>query len=84
MNGESGAIWGTCDDDPTCMEATMPVSFAVAMTGSQYRSGSWIVGRPSGAGFSEKAKAVTPFAAIRSISLAASAGSHMGISISGM
>ena len=37
-----------------------------------------------GAGFSENANAVTPLAPIRSISLAASAGSHIGISISGM
>ncbi len=35
MNGESGAIDGTCDDDPTCMEATIPSSFAADMTGSQ-------------------------------------------------
>ena len=62
----------------------MPSSFAVAITGSQYPSTSWMVGRPSGAGFSEKAKAVTPLAAIRSISFAASAGSHMGINIRGM
>ena len=43
-----------------------------------------MVGRPSGAGFSEKAKAVAPLAAMRSISLAARCGSHIGISISGM
>ena len=35
MNGESGAIWGTCDDEPTCIDATMPSSLAAAMTGSQ-------------------------------------------------
>ena len=35
MNGESGAICGTCDDEPTCMQATMPRSEAAAMTGSQ-------------------------------------------------
>ena len=43
-----------------------------------------MVGSPMGAGFSENAKAVTPLAAMRSISLAASGGSHIGISISGM
>ena len=35
MNGESGAICGTWDDDPTCMDATMPSPFAVDITGSQ-------------------------------------------------
>ena len=43
-----------------------------------------MVGSPSGAGFSEKQKAVAPFAAQRSISSAASGGSHIGISINGM
>ena len=43
-----------------------------------------MVGSPSGAGFSEKQKAVAPFAAQRSISSAASGGSHIGISVSGM
>ena len=23
MNGESGAIWGICDDEPTCIDATI-------------------------------------------------------------
>jgi hypothetical protein len=35
MNGESGAIWGIVDDDPTCIQATIWVSDAVDMTGSQ-------------------------------------------------
>ena len=35
MNGESGAICGTWDEDPTCIDATIPSSLAVAMTGSQ-------------------------------------------------
>ena len=43
-----------------------------------------MVGSPMGAGFSEKANAVTPLAAIRSISLAAKGGSHIGISMRGM
>ena len=45
MNGESGAIVGTCDDEPTCMHTTISRSFAAAITGSQYRSGSWMVGQ---------------------------------------
>jgi hypothetical protein len=43
-----------------------------------------MVGRPSGAGFSEKANAVAPFATQRSISLEARAGSHIGIRTSGI
>ena len=35
MNGASGAIFGTCDEDPTCMHATICNSEAAAMTGSQ-------------------------------------------------
>ena len=35
MNGESGAIVGTCDDDPTCMHTTISRSLAAAITGSQ-------------------------------------------------
>ncbi len=84
MNGASGAICGICDDDPTCIDATISSSFAVDITGSQYRSLSWIVGSPSGAGFSEKANAVTPRSAMRPISSAARCGSHIGISINGM
>ena len=37
IKGESGAIWGTWEEDPTCIEATIPSSDAVDMTGSQYR-----------------------------------------------
>ena len=43
-----------------------------------------IVGRPSGAGFSEKVTARAPLAAQRSISRRAPAGSHSGIRIIGM
>ena len=35
MNGASGAIWGSCDDEPTCMHTTISRSLAAAMTGSQ-------------------------------------------------
>src|ERR1035441_6026814 len=82
--GASEEMTGMVDDDPTCMHTTLPVSWAAAMTGSQYRFGSWIVGSPSGSGFSENAKAVAPLAAHRSISLAAAGGSHRGIIIRGM
>ena len=36
MNGESGAIWGTCDEEPD-VHATPPsrAPMAVAITGSQ-------------------------------------------------
>ena len=85
MNGASWAICGSVDDEPTCMHTTISRSLAAAhdrAPSSRRRRGS--SGRPRGSGFSEKAKAVTPLAAIRSISLAASGGSHIGISISGM
>ncbi len=84
MNGASGEMAGRVDDEPTCMHTTISRSFAAAITGSQNPSGSWMVGRPSGAGFSEKQNAVEPFAAHRSISLAASVGSHIGMSVIGM
>ena len=35
MNGASGAIVGTCDDEPTCMHTTISRSAAAAITGSQ-------------------------------------------------
>ncbi len=35
MNGESGAICGSCDDEPTCMDTTISSSLAAAITGSQ-------------------------------------------------
>ena len=35
MKGASSAILGTFDDEPTCIEITMPSSFAAANTGSQ-------------------------------------------------
>ena len=35
MNGESGAICGTCDDEPTCIDTTISRSLAAAITGSQ-------------------------------------------------
>jgi len=57
-SGESGDATGFDDDDPTCMQMTDWVSWAAAITGSQYRLGSWMVGRPRGSGFSENANAV--------------------------
>ena len=50
-----------------------------AFSGSQYRCSSWMVGKPRGAGFSEKANAVAPLAAHRSSSWAAAKGSQSGI-----
>src|SRR5215211_7999893 len=64
--GASDEITGIVDDDPTCMETTSSRSCAAASTGSQYRLGSWIVGSPSGSGFSENATDVAPFDAQRS------------------
>ena len=35
MNGASGEICGTVDDEPTCMHTTISRSLAAAITGSQ-------------------------------------------------
>src|ERR1700694_1231708 len=52
--GVSAEISGTTDDDPTCMQTMTLRSSQARHTGSQYLLGSKSVGRPSGAGFSEK------------------------------
>ena len=67
-----------------CMHTTDSVSSHAAMSGSQYPSLSWTVGRPSMAGFSENAIAREPFSAVRRTSAAARSGSHRGMSVSGM
>ena len=84
MNDESEEIWGTREDDPTCMQTTSSASCAAENIGSQYRLGSLMVGSPSGSGFSENATALAPFAAHRSISIAARVGSQSGAMIIGM
>ena len=84
IGAASGISAGIRDDEPTCMHTTTSASLAASNTGSQYPLMSNIVGRPSGAGFSEKARARAPFAAQRSISAAAATGSHSGMSIIGM
>ena len=66
------------DDVPMCIDSGRPVSAAAANTGSQWPDGN--DGRPIGYGFSTKLTAFDPFAAQRSISRAASCGSHNGIS----
>src|SRR4051794_35866740 len=82
--GELLLMAGRVDDDPTCMQMTISLSCAAAITGSQYPEGSWMVGRPSGSGFSENANDLAPLAAHRSSSLAAAWGSHSGVMTSGM
>src|SRR3954453_117807 len=51
--GMSSDVRMRCDEDPTCMETTKPVSSHALNTGSQ--KSVWIDGRPSLVGFSEKA-----------------------------
>ena len=70
------------DDEPMCRHTTSPVSATAAHSGSQ-----WSVntdGSPSEVGFSEKATARAPIAAVRRTSSAAAAGSQSGTTIRGM
>ena len=62
--GDSSDIVNRLLDDPMCMQTTVSVSSQAAMRGSQCPPGSWMVGRPSMAGFSENATAVEPFSAV--------------------
>lgn len=72
------------EPEPMCMKIAVPVSAQAARKGSQWRSGAWIVGRPSRPGSSEKATARTPRAALRRTSAAASPGSQSGTRQSGI
>jgi hypothetical protein len=80
--GMSSDVRIRLEEDPTCIETTIPVSSQARSIGSQWSV--WIDGRPSLVGFSEKATDLAPRAAVRSISAAAAAGSQSGMIIIGM
>src|SRR5262249_53086198 len=81
-HGMSSPALRMFDAEPTCIDTTKPVSSHALNTGSQWPV--WIDGSPSRRGFSEKAIDLPPRAAVRSISAAASIGSHNGMIIIGM
>src|SRR5581483_247236 len=81
VNGASGQVDGSWDDEPMWMHSTLFVSWQAWYTGSQYPSRLQIDGRPSGWGFSGKLTATAPLSAQRRISSAAAAGSHSGMRV---
>src|SRR5690349_2483752 len=74
--GASADVDGILDPEPLCMQITVPVSSHAATNGSQYRLASCTDGSPRLPGSSEKHTALTPRAALRRTSSAASTGSH--------
>ena len=73
--GASIEVITSWDDDPRCMQTTVPSSLQAVQNGSQWALCS--EGHPSFAGFSEKVTAWQPMAATRRTSAAASSGSQM-------
>src|SRR3984957_924603 len=63
------------DDEPKCMQMTVPSSSQAFQKGSQWSLCS--EGQPSFSGFSENVTAWQPFLAVRRTSAAASSGSQM-------
>ena len=80
--GASAEVTTSCDDEPRCMQTTVPSSAQAVQKGSQWSLCS--DGQPSFSGFSEKVTAWQPFAATRRTSAAASSGSQMTGMDSGM
>src|SRR5581483_465818 len=80
--GASPDVAGIFDDDPMCMHTHVSVSSHAAKNGSQCPL--WMLGSPRWGGISLKHTALPPRAAFRRTSAAASAGSHSGMSVSGM
>ena len=73
--GASAEVTSIWDDEPRCMQITVPSSAQAVQNGSQ-----WLEckeGQPSFSGFSEKVTAWQPFLATRRTSAAASSGSQM-------
>ena len=56
--GASAEVAGILDDEPMCMQTTVPVSSQAAKKGSQYPL--WMLGRPRWGGISLKQTARTP------------------------
>src|SRR5580658_7673614 len=73
--GESGEGMTISDDEPMCMQTTVPSSEQAFQKGSQWSE--WTLGQPSLEGFSEKVTAWQPLAATRRTSAAMSSGSQM-------
>src|SRR5262249_475720 len=84
MNGASGDVAGMRDDDPMCMQTTVPVSSHAWNSGSQNLFLSCTDGSPSGCGFSEKAIAKLPFSTHRRTSSPHHAAAHSGTIVNGM
>ncbi len=72
--GASGEVITSSEEEPRCMQITVPSSEHAVQNGSQWSLCS--EGQPSLAGFSEKVTAWQPRSAIRCTSAAASSGSH--------
>ena len=70
------------DDEPMCKHTTKPVSSTASQSGSQWSV--YTDGSPSVVGFSEKATARAPMAAVRRTSSPAATGSQSGTTIRGM
>ena len=73
--GASTEVIRMLEDEPRCMQTTVPSSAQAAQNGSQCEL--WSEGQPSFSGFSEKVTAWQPFLATRRTSSAASSGSQM-------
>ena len=73
--GASAEVTRIWDDEPRCMQITVPSSAQAFQKGSQWLECS--EGQPSFSGFSEKVTAWQPFLATRRTSAAASSGSQM-------
>src|SRR5437899_12216963 len=82
--GASAEVDGIFDDDPMCMQMTVPVSSHAAKNGSQKLDGSWMDGSPRNGGISEKQTARAPRAALRRTSTPASSASQSGINGTGI
>src|SRR5437868_13359079 len=81
--GASADVVTKYEPEPMCIQMTVDVSSHAAKNGSQNWPGSWIEGSPSLVGSSVNATALTPRAALRRTSPAASVASHMGMMQSG-
>src|SRR5262249_16109139 len=84
MNGASGDVAGMREDDPMCMQTTVPVSSHAWNSGYQNLFLSCTDGIPSGCGFSENAIAKLPLSAHRRTSSAHSCASHNGTIVNGI
>ena len=82
--GASADVDGIFDDEPMCMQTTVPVSSHAARNGSHQPSLSCIDGKPRNAGISENVTARQPLPALRRISAAASFGSQSCTMINGI